>query len=196
MENLRFECTLLSSVRVSLSREERLPVTRNNRLPISFALSFTKRIRRIPYLSIFELFLRGNPFESRPFLSEKKKREKETKPLLSISSAMVRDSFLKKTSACGLPFFPSKLRSTKKIDRSPFVARRLERNIFFFFFLPGPWKIDVVQRTETDVLRRLIGIYRRSRHDFSMEFLVQPFRRGGETCSYKIISRVLRVGRS
>lgn len=140
MENLRFECTLLSSVRVSLSREERLPVTRNNRLPISFALSFTKRIRRIPYLSIFELFLRGNPFESRPFLSEKKKEKKKQSRYYRYRARWYATRSLKKRARAVCRFFhPSCAPPRKSIDPPSLLVDWSE---IFFFFLFFTWSME------------------------------------------------------
>lgn len=133
MENLRFECTLLSSVRVSLSREERLSVTRNNRLPISFALSFTKRIRRIPYLSIFELFLRGNPFESRPFLSEKKKRKRNKAVIIDIERDGTR-LVLKKNERVRFAVFSIQVALHQENRSIPLRCSSIGAKYFFFLF--------------------------------------------------------------
>lgn len=171
-----------------------IPEKKDYRWPVTTVYQYLSRYRSpaqsesdestVPFSNYFYAIILSN--RDRFYSKERKKRNKAIDPLLS--SACTR--FVLKTKKRARAVFPIQI--AKKIDPSPFVDWR-EKYYFLFSFVFFTWKID--RRTETDVLRRLIGIYRRSRHDFTMESC-SLFVAGAKLAAIKSFRGVLRVGRS
>ena len=171
-----------------------IPEKKDYRWPVTTVYQYLSRYRSpaqsesdestVPFSNYFYAIILSN--RDRFYSKERKKRNKAIDPLLS--SACTR--FVLKTKKRARAVFPIQI--AKKIDPSPFVDWR-EKYYFLFSFFFFTWKID--RRTETDVLRRLIGIYRRSRHDFTMESC-SLFVAGAKLAAIKSFRGVLRVGRS
>lgn len=87
----------------------------------------------------------------------------------------MHDSFLK-NERVRFAVFPRR----KSFDRSLLVDWSDIFFVLFFFFTTENWR-----RTETDVLRRLTGIYRRSRHDFTMQPSCSLFVAGAKLAAIK-----------
>lgn len=171
-----------------------IPEKKDYRWPVTTVYQYLSRYRSpaqsesdestVPFSNYFYAVILSN--RDRFYSKKRKKRNKAIDPLLS--SACTR--FVLKTKKRARAVFPIQI--AKKIDPSPFVDWR-EKYYFLFSFVFFTWKID--RRTETDVLRRLIGIYRRSRHDFTMESC-SLFVAGAKLAAIKSFRGVLRVGRS
>lgn len=171
-----------------------IPEKKDYRWPVTTVYQYLSRYRSpaqsesdestVPFSNYFYAVILSN--RDRFYSKKRKKRNKAIDPLLS--SACTR--FVLKTKKRARAVFPIQI--AKKIDPSPFVDWR-EKYYFLFSFFFFTWKID--RRTETDVLRRLIGIYRRSRHDFTMESC-SLFVAGAKLAAIKSFRGVLRVGRS
>ena len=171
-----------------------IPEKKDYRWPVTTVYQYLSRYRSpaqsesdestVPFSNYFYAVILSN--RDRFYSKKRKKRNKAIDPLLS--SACTR--FVLKTKKRARAVFPIQI--AKKIDPSPFVDWR-EKYYFLFsfsFFYMENWR-----RTETDVLRRLIGIYRRSRHDFTMESC-SLFVAGAKLAAIKSFRGVLRVGRS
>lgn len=173
-----------------------IPEKKDYRWPVTTVYQYLSRYRSpaqsesdestVPFSNYFYAIILSN--RDRFYSKERKKRNKAIDPLLS--SACTR-FVLKTRKNERVRFFPSKLRR-KSIHLPSSID---ERNIIFFFLLFFFFYMENWRRTETDVLRRLIGIYRRSRHDFTMESC-SLFVAGAKLAAIKSFRGVLRVGRS
>ena len=171
-----------------------IPEKKDYRWPVTTVYQYLSRYRSpaqsesdestVPFSNYFYAVILSN--RDRFYSKERKKRNKAIDPLLS--SACTR--FVLKTKKRARAVFPIQI--AKKIDPSPFVDWR-EKYYFLFYF--SFFYMENWRRTETDVLRRLIGIYRRSRHDFTMESC-SLFVAGAKLAAIKSFRGVLRVGRS
>lgn len=163
-----------------------IPEKKDYRWPVTTVYQYLSRYRSpaqsesdestVPFSNYFYAIILSN--RDRFYSKERKKRNKAIDPLLS--SACTR--FVLKTKKRARAVFPIQI--AKKIDPSPFVDWREKYYFLFsFFFYMENWPSYRDGRIKT-VDRYLSAVATRF-HDG----IVQPFRRGGETCSYKIISR-------